>query len=115
MKDLTALKEEHSELKKKLLELVEFINSEEYYVLSPSEQDLISQQRSGMEMYISALTKRLYGKQDALGNGNSLWPILLYGMFSSSWSSGPSTTSSLLNEFDVKEIKEENNEPGCSN
>ncbi len=37
-------------------------NSKEYYSLDSSEKSLLGTQRAGMEIYLNALGKRLYGK-----------------------------------------------------
>lgn len=58
------LKLEHSEVKVRLAELVDFINSEEYYKLNDREKVVLSMQRSGMETYIKALSIRLWGNEE---------------------------------------------------
>lgn len=81
MKNIEELKKEHVELKKELAELVDFATSEEYFKLSDGEKGLINQQRVGMELYLSCLTKRIYGKADSTDTSNLLWLAMLYGMF----------------------------------
>ena len=62
MKDIEKLKAEHKELKERLHKLIDFMNSKEYYSLDSSEKALLGTQRAGMEIYLNALGKRLYGK-----------------------------------------------------
>ena len=61
------LEQEHAQLKERLQELTDFINSEEYYKLSDAEKQLIAAQRNGMEVYINALSIRLWGKDSTSG------------------------------------------------
>ena len=108
MKDLELLKEEQVALKSKLAELVDFITSEEYYTLSESEKGLISQQRTGMELYLSCLTKRIYGKADVSDSTNMIWLTMLMGMFNSpsigfGSSSNTDYLKDKLNELETKE------------
>lgn len=81
------LEQEHAQLKERLAELVDFINSEEYYKQSDEEKVLISTQRSGMEMYLNALSVRLWGGNN-IGNpsASSLLPLLMSTMLMPSFS-----------------------------
>jgi hypothetical protein len=111
MKTIEELKIEQSELKAKLHELVEIINSEEYFGLSPREKGLLGQQRAGMEMYLNALTNRIYSKDDYSFDASSLlWPMMMGTMFSSS--SGFGSTGYLKDQLKVSdfETKEEQDE-----
>ena len=73
------MEQEHAQLKERLRELTDFINSEEYYKLSEAEKQLIAAQRSGMEVYINALSIRLWGK----GNTNGAFSPSLLGLVTS--------------------------------
>lgn len=73
------MEQEHAQLKERLRELTDFINSEEYYKLSDAEKQLIAAQRSGMEVYINALSIRLWGK----GNTNGAFSPSLLGLMTS--------------------------------
>ncbi|MBR3285774.1 MAG: hypothetical protein IKI70_05810 [Bacteroidales bacterium] len=66
--DRKKTEQEHAQLKERLQELTDFINSEEYYKLSEAEKQLIAAQRSGMEVYINALSIRLWGKDSTSGS-----------------------------------------------
>ena len=61
MKSIEELKEEQYDLKAKLHEMIEFINSQDYFTLSTEERLVINIQMAGMELYLSCLTQRIYG------------------------------------------------------
>lgn len=108
MKNIEELKKEQYEAKAKLHELVEFINSEEYYTLSATEKGLINQERTALELYASSLTKQLYGKEETPDASNLIWLSMLYGMMNTPSSFGtPSETykpKETLNEKDFYSI-----------
>ena len=81
MKSTEELKQEQYDLKAKLHEVIELINNEEFYLLSTMERTLITQQRTGMELYLSSLTKRIYGSNDT-NNPDPVWMALMFGMLS---------------------------------
>lgn len=114
MKNIEELKKEQAETKSKLVELVEFVNSEEYYTLTPSEKNIIGQRRIALEMYLNSLTKGIYDKDNStLDLGSAMWPILMTSMFTGPSSFSPSSKADdlkkLLDEkdFEVKEEKDE--------
>ena len=111
MKTIEELKKEQYDLKDKLHEVIEFTNSEEYFALSDREKGLVGQQRAGMEVYLNALTNRIYSKEEySFDASSAMWPLLLSSVFTSS--SGFGSTSALkdsLKESDF-ETKEESNE-----
>lgn len=74
------MEKEHSELKARLAELVDFISSPEYYTLDNREKSLLTMQRSGMETYISALSIRLWCTTD-IPNSSMMLSNLLASMF----------------------------------
>lgn len=113
MKTIEELKKEQAETKSKLVDVIEVINSEEYYTLTPSEKGLIAQQRVGLEIYLGSLTKQLYDKDGCLFDAsNAMWPLLMSSMFTNPLST-PSSTDTLKNDLSEKdfEIKEETDEP----
>ncbi len=86
--DRKKTEQEHAELKERLRELTDFINSEEYYKLSEAEKQLIATQRSGMEVYINALSIRLWGNGNTNGSFSpSLLGLMTSMMFTPSFSS----------------------------
>lgn len=104
MKSIKELKEEQYDLKAKLHEIIELINSEQYYELSDSEKGLINQQRVGMELYLSCLTKRIYGTSNT-DTSNLLWLTMLYGMFTSTTGYSISNTDNLNTDKDEEELE----------
>ena len=127
MKTVEELKKEQFDAKAKLHELVEFVNSEEYYTLTQSEKNIIGQRRIALEMYLNSLTKNIYDKEGSTFDVSStMWPLLMSNMFSSSSFSSSEESlkskdflSDRIYECDKKEnIKTENcntleNESGC--
>ena len=87
------LEQEHAQLKERLAELVDFINSEEYYKQNEVEKQLIATQRSGMEMYLNALSLRLWGNNTYSQNISSILPLLMSSiMLPSFGTQSPSAT-----------------------
>ena len=115
MKSIKELKEEQYDLKAKLHEIIELINSEQYYELSDGEKGLINQQRVGMELYLNCLTKRIYGNPENADASSLLWLTLLCGMFNSNSGFGSTSSTSTLKESDFEDSKEDSYESGCSN
>ena len=108
MKTIEELKQEQYDLKAKLHEVVEFMNSEDYFKLSSREKGLIGQQRAGMEMYLNALTNRIYSKDDYSFDACSLmWPMMLGSMFGSSSSTGYLKDQLKASDFEIKEDSDE--------
>ena len=97
MKSIDELKQEQYDLKAKLHEVIELMNGEEYSNLTPREKGLVSQQRAGIEMYLDALTKRIY-KSDVGASTNSMWLPLLMGMFATPWT--PQASSLTEKDFE---------------
>lgn len=93
MKTVEELKKEQYEAKAKLHDLIEMVNSEEFYKLSAAEKGLINQERTGLELYLSSLTKRVYGNPQEVDTNNMVWLSLLYGMFN--WNSATSSVNSV--------------------
>ena len=109
MKTVEDLKKEQYDAKAKLHEIVEFMNGEEFYTLSKAEQGLVNQQRIGLELYVTSLTKRIYGKPEEPDASNIIWLTLLYGMFNANGTFGyPNSTELLKEELDKKDSKESN-------
>lgn len=101
MKDIEKLKIEQEQLKEKLHNLIDFVNSEEYYKLDNNEKSLLNTQRAGMEVYLNALTKRIYGVIEQ--HSDSILPLIMMGLFGSPFSS-PITAES------VKQLEEKKDE-----
>ena len=107
MKGIEELKQEQYDLKAKLHEVIEFINSEEYFSLSQREKSLISQQRAGMEVYLNALTNRIYGMDVfSFDASSTMWAMLLGNIFNIPSFGSPSAEAA----EDLKKILEESKE-----
>ena len=112
MKTIEELKNEQYEAKAKLHELVEFINSEEYYSLTQSEKNIIGQRRIALEMYLNSLTKGIYDREGStFDTSSTLWPLLMSSLFSGLGGLGSSSAVSdlkkQLEEDDFKTGEEE--------
>lgn len=100
------LEQEHAQLKERLAELVDFINSEEFYKQDDVDKQLIATQRSGMEMYLNALSLRLWGRNDCNPSMSSMLPLLMSTMLMPSFSS-PSPTATYLGDALKKDEEEQ--------
>ena len=107
MKDLEKSKKEQVDLKEKLVKLIDFINSEEYFTLDETEKSLLMSQRVGMEVYLNSLTQRIYGSRK-LDTSSNMLPLILMSMFSP-FSASPSS-GTLTNQLGVTQNKEKNND-----
>lgn len=107
MKSIEELKQEQYDLKAKLHEVIEFINSEEFFALSQREKSLVNQQRAGMEVYLNALTNRIYGMEVfSFDASSTMWAMLLGNIFNIPSYNSPSTNAA----EDLKKVIEESKE-----
>lgn len=72
---------EHAELKDKLVKLVIFINSEEYYKLSENNRKVLQNQKIAMEFYLNILNMRVYQNVDEIVVPDMAILGLMTGMF----------------------------------
>lgn len=86
------LLQEQVQLKERLSELVNIINSEEYFKLTDGEKQLLSTQRIGMEMYLNSLNTRIWGEKQGYNPNTSSLIGLLTSMILLPNSSCPSYT-----------------------
>ena len=99
MKTIEELKKEQYDAKAKLHELVELINSDEFYGLSQSRKNIIGQRRIALEMYLNSITKEIYDSEGSTFDMNStVWPMLMSSLFTSSSSFGGTSGASKLKE-----------------
>ena len=107
MESLEQLKKEQYDAKAKLHELLETINSEEYYTLTPSERNLINQRRMALEMYVNALSRSVYDHDSySFDASGALWPLLMSGVFSN-MNTMPSSVDTLKKALDEKDFEDE--------
>ena len=107
MKDLEKLKKEQDELKERLVKLIAFINSEEYFALDETEKSLLMSQRVGMEVYLNSLTQRIYGARQ-IDTSSSMLPLILMSMFNP-FSPSPSA-STLTDQLGINQNEEKKND-----
>jgi len=108
MKDLEKLKKEQAELKERLVEVIDLINSEEYFTLDETEKSLIMSQRVGMEVHLNSLTQRIYGTRK-LDVSNSMLPLVLMSMFNP-FSPSPSSVDLLKEQLEKEQNEEKKND-----
>ena len=108
MKSLEELKKEQYDAKAKLHELVELINSDEFYDLSQSRKNIIGQRRMALEVYLNSLTKEIYDSEGSTFDMSSaIWPMLMSSIFTSSSSFGnTSGANKLKEEFSEKDFED---------
>jgi len=109
MKDLEKLKIEQVELKEKLLQLIDFMNGEEFAGLDGTEKGLLASQRAGMEVYLNALTQRIYGANDA--RVETMLPILMMSMLGSPFGASSQKIPPLPESLVSQQAKECDSQP----
>lgn len=84
--DTVTFEKEHSELKEKLIRLVNYTNSEEYFKLNPIKKTLIEQYKTSTEISLGNLSQLLYSDSanSNLDSSSFLLPLMLNMMKSSS-------------------------------
>ena len=91
------ISEEHKKLKEKYTKLVDYINSDKFFSLSPNSKKIITNQKVLMESYINNLSILLYENVDTVFiPDNSMLGLLFStftGGFGSSAFGGGSTTA----------------------
>ena len=90
--------EEHKELKEKYTKLVDYINSDKFFSLSPNSKKIITNQKVLMESYINNLSIILYENIDTIFIPDNSMLGLLFSTFTGGFGGsafGPSSTSSM--------------------
>lgn len=108
MKDLEKLKKEQAKLKERLVEVIDLINSEEYFTLDETEKSLLMSQRVGMEVYLNSLTQRIYGARK-LDVSSSMLPLILMTAFNP-FSPSPSSVDLLKEQLEKDQNEEKKND-----
>lgn len=77
--DTVTFEKEHSELKEKLIRLVNYTNSEEYFKLDPIKKTLIDQYKTSTEISLSNLSQLLYGDSinSSMDSSSFILPLML--------------------------------------
>ena len=92
------ISEEHKELKEKYAKLVDYINSDKFFSLSPNSKKIITNQKVLMESYINNLSILLYENVDTVFIQDCSMLGLLFSTFTGGFGGstfGPSSTSSM--------------------
>lgn len=76
---------EQAELKEKLVKLVNFINSEDYYKLSTNNRLILKNQKIVMEIYLGILNTRIYQDVDLITIPDFGWMNMLGSIYNNSW------------------------------
>lgn len=100
---------EQKELKEKLVKLVAFINSEEYYQLSDNNRLLLKNQKIAMELYLNVLNMRVFEDVDNITVSDYGVIQAMGNMFSNTWNTPTSSSKYLeeqLKKFDEESKKE---------
>lgn len=100
------LLEEHKQLKERLVKLIEFMNSEKYFAFDDNTKAVFNRQRTGMEIYLSALNIRVFGKPEEHNVLGDIMPLFLMNMIGSSYASNKSADDKfeeLMNKIPVKD------------
>ena len=110
MKTVEELKQEQYDLKAKLHELVEFINSEEYFTLNDARKKMYNNLKIGIEMHLKCLSIMVH---EDLDNPVTIvpdfgWIGLMLGTFMGPSFNVPSFKSELKeSDFEAKEGEDE--------
>jgi len=97
---------EQQELKEKLSKLIEFINSEEYYKLSPNNKLVMKNQKIAMELYLQVLNTRVFEDIDSIYIPDYGFMQMFGSAFGKNWGFGDSSSVKYLREqVDKEEAK----------
>lgn len=96
---------EQKELKEKLVRLVAFINSEEYYQLSDNNKSLLKNQKIAMELYLNVLNMRVFEDVDNITVPDYGMLQGMASVFCNTWNA-PTRDMKYLEE-QIKKLEEE--------
>lgn len=98
---------EQNELKEKLSKLTEFMNSEEYYKLSPNNRLVLKNQKIAMDLYLQVLNTRVFEDIDNIYIPDYSF-MQMFGMaFGNNWGFGDTNSIKKLREQINKDNEEE--------
>lgn len=90
--------EEQKELKEKVFKLTEFMNSEDYYKLSPNNRLVLKNQKIAMDLYLQVLNMRVFEDIDKIYIPDYGF-MQMFGMaFGNSWGFGDTSATKYLRE-----------------
>lgn len=104
MINVEELKKRQPEYKKSLQEVIDFINSEEFFKTPSMEKSLINQYRMGLEIIVNTISNLTFGDTFTYDTGNSMILPLLMSTMTSPW--GPSKSAEELKAEIEKSEKE---------
>lgn len=89
---------EQQELKEKLSKLTEFINSEEYYKLSPNNRLVLKNQKIAMDLYLQVLNTRVFEDIDKIYIPDYSFMQMFGAAFGNNWGFGDTNSVKYLRE-----------------
>ena len=100
--------EEQKELKEKVSKLTEFMNSEDYYKLSPNNRLVLKNQKIAMDLYLQVLNTRVFEDIDKIYIPDYSF-MQMFGMaFGNNWGFGDTSAIKQLREqIEKSDEKEE--------
>ena len=100
--------EEQKELKEKVSKLTEFMNSEEYYKLSPNNRLILKNQKIAMDLYLQVLNTRVFEDIDKIYIPDYAFMQVFGTAFGNNWGFGDTNSIKYLREqVDKPDKKEE--------
>ena len=108
MENKEKLIEEQKELKEKVSKLTEFMNSEEYYKLSPNNKLVLKNQKIAMDLYLQVLNMRVFENIDEIFVPDYAFMQMFGAAFGNNWGFGNTNSIKYLREqVDKPDKKEE--------
>ena len=108
MENKKKLIEEQKELKEKVSKLTEFMNSEEYYKLSPNNKLVLKNQKIAMDLYLQVLNMRVFENIDEIFVPDYGFMQMFGSAFGNNWGFGDTNSIKYLREqVDKPDKKEE--------
>ena len=90
--------EEQKELKEKVSKLTEFMNSEEYYKLSPNNRLVLKNQKIAMDLYLQVLNMRVFENIDEIFVPDYGFMQMFGSAFGNNWGFGDTNSIKYLRE-----------------
>ena len=98
MENKKKLIEEQKELKEKVSKLTEFMNSEEYYKLSPNNRLVLKNQKIAMDLYLQVLNTRVFEDVDKIYIPDYAFMQMFGAAFGNNWGFGDTNSIKYLRE-----------------